>query len=88
MSNYYEQMKEIIINKINISKCINNDCTQTTGVGDNVQICFLFDGTIALPQNDPDLDTGTDNNILYLKSESTSNDNFSLNKIHKTGYVE
>ena len=77
-----------IINNININKCINNDCTQTTGVGDNVQICFLFDGTIALPQNDPKLIEGTDNNILYLKSESTSNDNFSLNKIHKTGYVE
>ena len=52
------------------------------------QETFLFDGTIALPQNDPDLIEGTDNNILYLKSESTSNDNFSLNKIHKTGYVE
>ena len=68
-----------IINKININKCINNDCTGTTD--DPVQICFLFDGTIALPE-------GADNNILYLKSESTSNDNFSLNKIHKTGYVE
>ena len=78
-----------IINKININKCINNDCTETTdGADDPVQICFLFDGTIALPQNDPDLIEGTDNNILYLKSESTSNDNFSLNKIHKTGYVE
>ena len=78
-----------IINNININKCINNDCTETTdGADDPVQICFLFDGTIALPQNDPDLIEGTDNNILYLKSESTSNDNFSLNKIHKTGYVE
>ena len=77
-----------IINKININKCRNNDCTETTGADNNVQICFLFDGTIALPQTDPVLLEGADNNILYLKSESTSNDNFSLNKIHKTGYVE
>ena len=77
-----------IIDKINISKCINNDCTETTGVGDNVQICFLFDGTIALHQNDLELRPGADNNILYLRSQSVSNDNFSLNKIHKTGYVE
>ena len=77
-----------IINKININKCINNDCTETTQADNNVQICFLFDGTIALPQNDPDLIEGTDNNILYLKSQSVSNDNFSLNKIYKTGYVE
>ena len=67
-----------VIQKININKCINSECSET--IADVVKICFLFDGTIALPQ--------ADNNILYLKSESTSNDNFSLNKIHKTGYVE
>ena len=77
-----------IINGINIYKCINNDCTQTTQADNDVQICFLFDGTIALHQNDLELRPGADNNILYLRSQSVSNDNFSLNKIHKTGYVE
>ena len=75
-----------VIQKININKCINSECSQTIATA--VKICFLFDGTIALPENDPHLLEGADNNILYLKSESTSNDNFSLNKIHKTGYVE
>ena len=72
--------------KININKCKNSECSET--IPDVVKICFLFDGTIALPENDPHLLEGADNNILYLKSESTSNENFSLNKIHKTGYVE
>ena len=75
-----------VIQKININKCINSECSQTIAAA--VKICFLFDGTIALPENDPHLLEGADNNILYLKSESTSNENFSLNKIHKTGYVE
>ena len=75
-----------VIQKININKCINSECSQTIATA--VKICFLFDGTIALPENDPHLLEGADNNILYLKSESTSNENFSLNKIHKTGYVE
>ena len=73
-----EVLPEKVIQKININKCINSECSETIDAA--VKICFLFDGTIALHQ--------ADNNILYLKSESTSNDNFSLNKIHKTGYVE
>ena len=77
-----------IINGINIYKCTNNNCTVTTQADNDVQICFLFDGTIALHQNDLELSPDADNNILYLRSQSVSNDNFSLNKIHKTGYVE
>ena len=72
-------LPEKVIQKININKCKNSECSET--IPDVVKICFLFDGTIALPE-------GEDNNFLYLKSVSTSNDNFSLNKIHKTGYVE
>ena len=74
-----EVLPEKVIQKININKCINSECSETIAAA--VKICFLFDGTISLPE-------GEDNNFLYLKSVSTSNDNFSLNKIHKTGYVE
>ena len=74
-----EVLPEKVIQKININKCKNSECSET--ITDVVKICFLFDGTIALPK-------GEGNNFLYLKSVSTSNDNFSLNKIHKTGYVE
>jgi hypothetical protein len=45
-----------------------------------VNICYLFDGTIALPD--------IANNKLFLQIESTSDNTAAINTIHKTGYVE
>ena len=66
------------IKKININKCDNEACTSP--FDDPVNICYLFDGTVALPESD--------NNILFLEIESTSDEIASINSIYKTGYVD
>ncbi len=45
-----EVLPEKVIQKIKINKCINSECSEITD--DVVKICFLFDGTIALHEND------------------------------------
>ena len=67
-----------IIEKINIKKCDNQACQNPLPAP--VNICYLFDGTVALSQNDI-------NNIVYVKIKSTSDSLFSINEIYKTGYV-
>ena len=67
------------IKKININKCNNEACTSSSD-DPPVNICYLFDGTVALPESD--------NNILFLEIKSTSDEIASVNSIYKTGYVE
>ena len=69
---------EKIIEKINIKKCDNQACQHPSPAP--VNICYLFDGTVALSQNDI-------NNIVYVEIKSTSDSLYSINKIYKTGYV-
>ena len=69
---------EKIIEKINIKKCDNQACQNPSAAP--VNICYLFDGTVALSQNDI-------NNIVYVEIKSTSDTLYSINKIYKTGYV-
>ena len=69
---------EKIIEKINIKKCDNQACQHPSAAP--VNICYLFDGTVALSQNDI-------NNIVYVEIKSTSDSLFSIDKIYKTGYV-
>jgi len=66
------------IDRINIYKCNNEACTSPSD--DPPNICYLFDGTVALPESD--------NNILFLEIKSTSDEIASINSIYKTGYVE
>ena len=72
------------INKLNFKRCTDKNCTSqwVDALGNpTINICYLFDGTIALSK--------TANNQLFLEIASTS-DNASvvINTIHKTGYVE
>ena len=69
---------EKIIEKINIKKCNNQDCQNPSAAP--VNICYLFDGTVALSQNDI-------NNIVYVEIKSTSDSLYSISEIYKTGYV-
>ena len=73
-------LPEKVIQKININKCINSECSET--IADVVNICFLFDGTIALPEIDPHLEAGEDNNFLYLFSY-----NFYITLLKKVYYI-
>ena len=66
------------IDRININKCDNEACTSPSG--DPINICYLFDGTVAIPD--------IDNNILFLEIKSTSDEIASINSIYKTGYFE
>ena len=68
-----------LLKKINIYKCNNEACTSPSD-DPPVNICYLFDGTVALPESD--------NNILFLEIKSTSDEIASINSIYKTGYVE
>ena len=72
------------INKLNFKRCTDNDCASqwvdAQGLK-NINICYLFDGTIALSEDD--------NDKLFLEIASTSdNTSVVINTIHKTGYVE
>ena len=67
-----------IIEKINIKKCDNQACQHPSAAP--VNICYLFDGTVALSQNDI-------NNIVYVEIKSTSDSLYSISEIYKTGYV-
>ena len=67
-----------IIEKINIKKCDNEDCQHPLETA--VNICYLFDGAVALSQNDI-------NNIVYVEIKSTSDSLYSISEIYKTGYV-
>ena len=69
---------EKIIEKINIKKCDNQACQHPSAAP--VNICYLFDGTVALSQNDI-------NNIVYVEIKSTSDSLYSISEIYKTGYV-
>jgi len=69
---------EKIIEKINIKKCDNQACQHPSPAP--VNICYLFDGTVALSQNDI-------NNIVYVEIKSTSDSLYSISEIYKTGYV-
>jgi type II secretory pathway pseudopilin PulG len=72
------------INTLNINECANSVCSSMKlddGIPTTtVNICYLFDGTIALPY--------IANNKLFLQIASTSDNTAALNTIHKTGYVE
>ena len=73
------------INTLNINECANSVCSSmkldNEGIPTTtVNICYLFDGTIALPY--------IANNKLFLQIESTSDNTAAINTIHKTGYVE
>jgi Tfp pilus assembly major pilin PilA len=72
------------INKLNFKRCTNNACASqwvdAQGLK-TINICYLFDGTIALSEDD--------NDKLFLEIASTSdNTSVVINTIHKTGYVE
>ena len=67
-----------IIEKINIKKCDNQACQYPSAAP--VNICYLFDGAVALSQNDI-------NNIVYVEIKSTSDSLYSISEIYKTGYV-
>ena len=67
-----------IIEKINIKKCDNQACQNPLPAP--VNICYLFDGAVALSQNDI-------NNIVYVEIKSTSDSLYSISEIYKTGYV-
>ena len=69
---------EKIIEKINIKKCDNQACQYPSAAP--VNICYLFDGAVALSQNDI-------NNIVYVEIKSTSDSLYSISEIYKTGYV-
>ena len=71
------------INKLNFKRCTDNDCASqwvdAQGLK-NINICYLFDGTIALKGP---------NKKLFLEIASMSdNTSVVINTIHKTGYVE
>ena len=77
------------INTLNIHECTafdeNGACSETrrddAGIPITfVNICYLFDGTIALPE--------IANDVLFLQIESTSDDSDAINAIWKTGYVQ
>ena len=73
------------INTLNINECANSVCSSMKlddkeNPTTTVNICYLFDGTIALPD--------IANNKLFLQIESTSDNTAAINTIHKTGYVE
>ena len=73
------------INTLNINECANSVCSSMKlddeGIPTTtVNICYLFDGTIALPD--------IADNKLFLQIESTSDNTAAINTIHKTGYVE
>ena len=72
------------INKLNFKRCTDKSCTSqwVDALGNpTINICYLFDGTIALSEDD--------NDKLFLEIASTSdNTSVVINTIHKTGYVE
>ena len=88
------QLEIKTINTLNIYECTdfeNGTCSETrrdaAGIPTTfVNICYLFDGTIALPERA--VGEAMLRDVLFLQIESTSDDSASINAIHKTGYVE
>jgi len=71
------------IKKLNFKRCTDNGCTSEwldAQEAATINICYLFDGTIALKGP---------NKKLFLEIASMSdNTSVVINTIHKTGYVE